>query len=319
MNLQLTSGYSRQALNHSISILNFPNDYTHIMLMNAIKYQYLYGHKDRYCKTKQELNNYCIRMFNENVYNKNKRYICLDIIDILIEFSPDNGHRLTNELRTVERNERNQITEKIKVNTIYKDTQNVHSGNINDSVKKSCVKLMEWYRSNINNVSFEEIKKEVFKENIIIKNVLERIETDISTFNIGFTLKDIFVSLYNWIIKNTNKEELLKILMYEMNEMHGYCATGHLSRLINVLQGFSEDFVINISNYDQCNAVVSNYLNKKLSECEDYDIIEGMTTKGDKYIQFIQNCISNKKEEWKNDYGDEFILNIDKVVNKFIG
>jgi hypothetical protein len=327
MNIQLINGFTNQGINHSISILNFPNDYNHITVMNALKYQYMYGSRNRCCKSKMELELFCVKLFNDNKNIKSKRYICLDIIDILLEFNHLVGNRLIQELRNIERNEisNNRVVPQViknKVKTVYDDSQNVHTSEINNSVKNSVIKLLSWYKNFKNNgfKEFDEIKNYFIEnyDNIKICNVLKRIENDISTFNIEITLKDVFVALYNWILLNTNKDELEKILLDEMCEMDGYCATGHLSRMINVTQGFSEDFCVNISIKEQCNAVVSNYLNKKLQESDDNEIIDGIMYKSEKYLNFIEKCIFEKIDEWKVEYGQEFIDNINIIVSKFV-
>jgi uncharacterized protein with HEPN domain len=326
MNIQLINGFTNQGINHSISILNFPNDYNHITVMNAVKYQYMYGNRNRCCKSKMELELFCVKLFNDNKNIKSRRYICLDIIDILFEFNQSVVNRLVEELRNIERNEINNIVVPVmfknKIKTVYNDSQNVHTSEINNSVKNSVIKLLSWYKNFRNNgfKEFDEIKNYFIEnyDNINIRNVLKRIENDISSFNIEITLKDVFVALYNWILLNDNKNELEKILLDEMYEMDGYCATGHLSRMINVTQGFSEDFCVNISIKEQCNAVVSNYLNKKLQESGDNEILDGIMYKSEKYLNFIEKCIVEKIDEWKIEYGDEFINNISIVVSKFV-
>jgi hypothetical protein len=283
-----------------------------------------------------ELELFCVKLFNESKNIRDKRYVCLDIIDILLEYNVRVGERLVNELRSIERIEVNNlnrrniiVTENVEVlkpkiiRTIYDDSQNVHTTEINNSVKECVKKLMSWYNEyRLNNIvkTFEEIKNYFLTKYVdeIIISVLDRIAKDISTFNIDISLKEVFVCLNNWIIINENREELERILVDEMFAMNGYCATGYLSRMINVLQGFSEDFMIKISIKEQCNSVVSNYLNKKLSECDDNEVIDGMILKGDKYIDFVRECISGKIDEWINEYGLEFGDNINIVVSKFI-
>lgn len=333
MNIQITKNYTLQGSNHSITILNFIHEYNNVTITNALRFQYKYNNIDRKLKTKSELDNLCLMLFNENKIPRH------EIIDILLDYSPNFGRELTNRLREIERIERleyenriNNIQNNKKIkNTIYSDSQNVHDKNINDSVKKSTIKLIEWYNNqdfenHILNIfqSFEEIKKYILNKNTNkiyfskLTNALNRIETDISTFNINITLKELFIALFIYIQLHEYKTELENILFNELIESDGYCSTGYLARLINVLQGFTDDFEIKISDFDQCNAVVTNYLNKKLQENTDDEIYDGILTKSEKYINFIQNSIASNINIWKSEYGDTFIKNIDKVVAKFI-
>jgi hypothetical protein len=103
-----------------------------------------------------------------------------------------------------------------------------------------------------------------------------------------------------------------------MVDMHGQCATGHLSRLLNVIQGFSDDFNIRISIKEQCNAVVRTYLNKKLQESNNEEIHDGLISKSSIFLKFIDDCIEEKIQEWTTVYGLEFIENLTEVKNTYI-
>lgn len=384
MNIQLTTKYTLQAANHSISILNFIEEYNNVTVSNALRFQYKYNNIDKKLRTKSELDNLCVKLFNSYKQtfftNYKQKTLLHDIIDVLLDFSPTLGQKLTNDLRKLEdQYNRERINHKLenlnnrldnrfgninnnlgnmrnvvedvnnrieniinqlerltntklqKSKTIYNDTQNVHTTEINNSVKIATKKLIDWYENYCNQIdktnqiihNFNDIKnyilsktKEVDKTDL--ENVFNRIENDISTFNINITLKQVFIALFTWIQNNEHKLELENILIHELLEAYGYCASGHLSRMINVLQGFSLDFEIKISTYDQCNSVVTNYVNKKLQETTNEEIHDGMLTKSDKYINFIHSIINSKIDEWKTEYGDEFINCIDKVLSKFV-
>jgi len=204
--------------------------------------------------------------------------------------------------------------------TIYSDRQNVHSSSINSTVKNAAKLLVDKYYTT--NYNIEDIKNLLIEKynNDTISKVLNRISVDISNFNINISLGQVFISLWNWIHLRENFDEiseLEKILIEEIIYMNEMCASGHLSRLINVTQGFSDEFSINISVMDQCNAVIRYYLNKRLEQCTDEKVIDGMITRDKHYINFIQTCIDEKIDYFRTEYGDEFIQNLESVVSNF--
>ena len=76
-------------------------------------------------------------------------------------------------------------------------------------------------------------------------------------------LYDLFIyNLYNYIFKN----EIYKILEQEMNESICKCFTGRMSRLINCLNGFDDNIVINISNNEQIGNIIILIKDKLLLE-----------------------------------------------------
>jgi|UniRef100_A0A6C0D189 hypothetical protein len=329
MNIQLTAKYNKQSLFHAISIYNFSQHESISNILKAVRFLYQYRHHEsRLCPSLQQLNNKLIELFN--TYKNSENYEIHEIIDIIIEYVP-NGRQYLDELRRIQtensRQQRElaqqiqrQTTYKNIDKTIYSDRQNVHASSINNTVKNAAKLLVDKYYNNIYNI--EDIKKLLIEKynNDSISKVLDRISGDIANFNINISLRQVFISLWNWIhITHDLQEisELERILVDEITDMNEMCASGHLSRLINVTQGFTDEFIINISNMDQCNAVIRYYLNKRLEECTDEKVIDGMITRDEYYLNFIQTCIDEKIDYFRTEYGDEFIQNLKSVVSKF--
>jgi hypothetical protein len=207
------------------------------------------------------------------------------------------------------------------LNIIYGDSQNIHTKTINNSVKLNVKLLIEKYgNSGITIEYISKIISDKYGENTIITEVITRIKEDIANFNIDITLAEVFVAI--WVFIHTQKDDIMNeleiILLQEMVDMHGQCATGHLSRLLNVIQGFSDDFNIRISIKEQCNAVVRTYLNKKLQESNNEEIHDGLISKSSIFLKFIDDCIEEKIQEWTTVYGLEFIENLTEVKNTYI-
>jgi uncharacterized protein (UPF0147 family) len=167
--------------------------------------------------------------------------------------------------------------------TVYEDSQNVHNTGINDSVLNLANELVKSYNPapNILGFDYELIAEFSPEEREIIEKSLHRIMTDPSTFKYDTNLYIIFQSLLNYIqsLKEPLKTNVNKRLVEELREMSGMCVTGHLSRLINVIQGFEEipnKFKLNISLDDEIYATLKNYYDKILSE--DDELMDDMLT-----------------------------------------
>ena len=76
--------------------------------------------------------------------------------------------------------------------------------------------------------------------------------------------------------------------------MHRYCSTRILSGLINSIQGFTTDdnLIIKMSSEEQYKTVIYNYLDKKLKECDDEKVIDGMFDKDQYFLNFIMHHLN---------------------------
>jgi len=199
------------------------------------------------------------------------------------------------------------LQEEKKINihdrTVYEDTQNVHDSKINKSVKKCAVRVHKLALERGTLPSFKYIKNRIEGLFGPCDKVFNRIHTDNATYGIGITLETIFISICVWIFNHKSQDELLMRLWQEFKEMEGYCSTGHLSRLVNIIQGFSDDeeLEIRISDNAQYKARVNTYLNKLLGE--DEKMLEEMMNKSDIFMEFVKEKIKTKIEEekWNKD------------------
>jgi hypothetical protein len=205
-----------------------------------------------------------------------------------------------------------------RVLTVYSDSQNVHDTNVNDSVLKACVHLMEIEPPNsFDTETVRQILKEISPEhNDIIDTVLERIEIDTSSFtwnNNRFGLYDVFSSLWSYIRKHSSFSELCTRLIEEMSAMVKYCTTGHVSRFINTIQGYTEDekLQVRITQEQQIRAVVVHYLDTVITNATE-DVTDAMI--GDDktaFYEFIVDKMNNRIPQLLEDYGEiqESIIN----------
>lgn len=201
----------------------------------------------------------------------------------------------------------------VKRRTVYDDGQNVHNTSINEGVKEILRELCKEHSSaiqvscrtsNLNDVSkrLTELSREkslVTRQKI--RGTVDRIMIDTSKFECDTNLCDILIMVWMKIKSSDHKEELEKRLVEEMEEMNGMCATGHLSRLVNVLSGFFDNMSIKISFKDQIKNYVYTHYNKILSSMDESvmeRIIDEMTESTiDKKVSLMKMVKDNDNKE----------------------
>jgi hypothetical protein len=286
-------------------------------------------------------------MFEELALENNRE--CMnEIADIMHEYGPGTyGMILLERIRNLDgpvfrpetRVEDLRSNIKPIKKTVYADSQNVHNSKINQSVIKVLTHLYNKFKNTINlqgvskaeNNSFKNscidnigdilISKYPVKKELITKST-EYIKNSIAMFGNNdepISLKDAFISIWHWISSNQHKDELESRLLEELKEMNGQCTTGHIARLMNVIQGFTEDenLSVRISDEEQCNAVIRKYLTNELSKCTDDKVLEGMVEGTDNYVRFLRRKIADKLLLWQKEYGKDILDHVASITNDF--
>jgi len=140
---------------------------------------------------------------------------------------------------------------------LFKDSQNVHSSSIQNSVKES-----------INNLMKDPFtcEKEFIVESLLtyklncISSLLSYLDDEAYHSTLLLTFYDVFVKVFGRISNSPHKEELLRRLNEEMMESECKCFAGRITRLVNVLNGFYEDIQITISNNERISAIILSTL-----------------------------------------------------------
>ena len=157
---------------------------------------------------------------------------------------------------------------------------------------------------------------------------LNRIEIDrILYFN--NTLSKILIKLWSYICANEFKDEMIKRLLEELEEMSGTCSTGFVSRLVNCISGFG-DLSVSISFEQQIIANFVGRLNANARRIKDEDFIFF----NDKLYDVIELYLNSeeqkklKEEIVENIFAEENIKvkksiitqrpRIKKIIDKFI-
>lgn len=269
----------------------------------------------------------------EKLFNNEKVsiYTKMEIADVfLLNNRKERAYEMLNYLRDLEYNmirnsyDTNNATMYQRIQTVYGDSQNVHGTELNDSVMKSCVYLMELEPPNgFNAKEVKEILTKMSPQNCdTINTVLERIEIDTSRFiwkDNRFGLYDVFSSLWFYIKKHPASSELYMRLIEEISAMAKYCTTGHVSRFINVIQGYTDDekLCVRISYEQQIKSVVGHYLDMMMLNASE-DVNEAMI--GDDkqpFYDFITNKMNDRIPQLLKEYGEvqEEIINVIKIYS----
>jgi hypothetical protein len=243
------------------------------------------------------------------VDNNVTHYVKMEIADIfLLNKRDERGHQMLAALRGF------RVTEVNDMRTVYDDSQNVHDEKVNKSVLRAACKLIEIHgETEIDEVKVknELISISPISEDAVVK-VLERIEIDTAMFTHDknrFNIYIVFANLWKYVNIHEHSKELKIRLLEEIISMSQYCSTGHLSRFINVIQGFTEDpdLCITISDFAQIKSVVSNILQKILSSAPE-EVLDSMIEEDQSiFVKFIIAKINTKIPKLVEEYGGENI------------
>jgi len=151
---------------------------------------------------------------------------------------------------------------------IYTDTQSIHNHAIQEGVSKS----INYITSIKPTIQIEQLKNLIINNPYLIEHVkrllFEYIDSKEVHSILNITFEELLLSVFDFIEKNENKEELYKIMNVEMSEANCKCFTGRISRLINVLNGFDKHIEIHIADNEQIGNIISIIRN---NIGEDYD------------------------------------------------
>lgn len=215
---------------------------------------------------------------------------------------------LLDQYRRLERRAFNAMKHK----TVYDDTQNVHNHKINNSVIQSMQNMMEVKPPSSPMFQVEKELETYYpnykKHEEKIKSSLHRIRTDASKFKNSITVSQVFDRIISIISGSKYKQEMWKRLGEELVEMNQLCATGHLSRIINVIQGFEDvpvEFQIKMDPKDEIYANLSNYITMQIQNSGESDkLLESMIDPENRtlFIEFVIIILKPKVNELRKEY-----------------
>lgn len=219
-------------------------------------------------------------------------------------------HALMDQYRRLERRAYNGMKHK---RNVYDDTQNVHNHTINQSVIDSAQQIMANENQSANvSVDVERELQRYYPDyeanKKTIQKSLNRIRTDPSKFKNNTTISDVFDKVVGIISRSRHKEEMWKRMGQEMMEMNQLCATGHLSRIVNVLQGFEDvphEFQIKMDPKDEIYANLSNYITMSIQNSGESDkLLESMIDPENRlvFLEFVSLVLKPKVTQLEKEY-----------------
>ena len=318
------------------AFLEFVRDNKTYTRYRIIGSQYLIQHKSISQEVKDEIESICISFARDNTLDYNLR---ADAADLLVRAGSASAKEVGREIITLLGRSPDGFT------TVYTDRQNVHDEKIEENISKFILELSSIrlkVNSEGNYVSFSDVQKEI---ELITKLELEapvsrfscdtssspnfldkvrssflRISIDQTIYDGGQTLQSIFNKVWQIINEHEYCELLKERMVEELIDMADTCASGHVSRVINVLSGFEVDgktVGINIGwkKQVQSNLIARLQARIKLIEDEDkqFQILDEMITSGDitnkptLNIFFRDNLLSIRQEMFNEFVGDGYI------------
>lgn len=234
------------------------------------------------------------------------------------------------QIQNLHRRENNIIQNQNRKSSIYNDSQNIHNHEINQSVLNTLdsSSLSSSSSSSIINIK-DELKlyyPDYEKYKTEIDTTLNKIIIDQTNFKNGIKLSTIFDKIINFISNSKYKSDMIKRLGEEFVDMHGLCSTGHMTRLINVIQGFPDipdDLKIKINPKDEIYATINSYLSSEIQKSDDEQLLDDMMIMNNRFINFIIDKMKVKVKELQKDYDkildyDMLKLNIEDSLIQYI-
>ena len=146
-------------------------------------------------------------------------------------------------------------------NTIYTDTQNVHSSSIQKSIRDSINKLI--------NAFIVDYPLTYLDWSVLNQKTKEIITEYMDCNDIHSMLNITFKELFTAVVIEMEslsmdlQVEIQKRLNEEMQESECKCFTGRISRLVNCLSGYSDKVKIQITENEEISNIISVIMNKR--------------------------------------------------------
>jgi hypothetical protein len=210
---------------------------------------------------------------------------------------------------------------------VYTNLQNVHDENIDASIESillqiSSIKCKEKDGKFID-LSFIWSEIETMTSRLSqedrdkINSSLLRISIDQQIYSGSQTLKSVFCKVWQIIGEHTERDSLYIRMIDELIDMADTCSSGHLSRIVNILSGFTVNgniVSINIGWEKQLQSNLVARLNARIKLVDDeekkYAILEEMMTPGGldtkpKLSEFFRTNLLNIRDELYSEFVGE--------------
>jgi hypothetical protein len=204
--------------------------------------------------------------------------------------------------------------------TLYDNAQNVHTKDVEDSVKDA-LEFLQTFSVMIHDgvpIDIGYVEKAITvlavdrqgRDKIQIS--LNRIVMDRALYSkYNCTLSLILLHVWTYISGHKYENEMKKRLLEELEEMAGTCSSGFAGRLINTISGFG-DFTMRISWRDQITGNLTARINKKIQDMDDLrlqeKVMNEMTLETPYYedrknfLKFLRRHVFSLREELYSEF-----------------
>lgn len=204
--------------------------------------------------------------------------------------------------------------------TVYTNAQNIHVINM-DSVKDA----VTWLSKDPLSISLDDIYSWIQNSSEDrASSSFQRIMMDTGIY-FGIPMTDILRYVFQKIKSSPYQKELEKRLIEELIEMDGWCSSGHIVRLVNVLQGFDETVQISIPVKEEIRSALFTRLTYHMKTCSK-ELQEELVLafcQEDKTLltEFIDTYspYDELKEEYKHISTEEFDRYYNQSVRDYMG
>jgi hypothetical protein len=150
---------------------------------------------------------------------------------------------------------------------IYTDSQSVHNSSVQQTFRETVFRLANKKPE----LDEDETIKEVLRSSLLNdskKHIVKYCSSNDIHSGINMTYKELLMLVWDRIRKSKDMKEILSVLDTEITDSKSMCFTGRITRLVNCLNGFDTDVIINISDNEQISNLMV-LINKKYAEKED--------------------------------------------------
>jgi Leucine-rich repeat (LRR) protein len=183
---------------------------------------------------------------------------------------------------------------------VYSDGQNVHNHSIQDGISNSINYIMNQKPILTANQLSDFIIQNEYLSNQTKQLLMEYSENPDIHSRFGISFSELLLNVFSLIERHqeyqSHKDAIYSILNQEMTDAQCKCFTGRVSRLVNCLNGFDPNIIIQISNSEQIGNIIG-LIQKQLEATGIYS------------IQIHQDLV--RKELLERDYDD-------KIINEWI-
>lgn len=137
---------------------------------------------------------------------------------------------------------------------LYADSQSVHNHCIQKCIKNSIKNILNHKPIITNHIDY--ILSDTILESFTKESLIEYSKDLTIHSELNITFNELLLYVINRIEINDNRDEIKNILNQEMKDAFCKCFTGKISRLVNCLNRFDPEVIINISDTEQITNII---------------------------------------------------------------